>query len=168
MTQQSNLLRVMVDANVLVAGIAWPRFPYEVLQHATDGGFRLVLSPGIIEEARYTLAKIPPASVNVGDFEAFLKNTEIEYVQAPTKEVLAAHTGLVRDPKDIHVAVAAIAAKVDLLVTQDRDFTADNESTHEVRKLLNICVPGVFLREYMGWSSEALESVRTRMWVDIV
>jgi predicted nucleic acid-binding protein len=144
MPQQSKLLRVMVDANILVAGIAWPRFPYEVLQHATDGDFRLVLSPGVIEEARYTLAKIPPASVNVGDFEAFLKNTDIEYVQAPTKAALTAHTGLVRDPKDIHVAVAAIVAQVDLLVTQDRDFTAHDESTREVQQLINICIPGVF------------------------
>ena len=26
--------RVMLDANVLIAGSVWPRWPYEVLQHA--------------------------------------------------------------------------------------------------------------------------------------
>lgn len=158
----------MVDANVLVAGTAWPRIPYEVLQHATHGDFQLVLSAGVIEEARYTLAKITPVSINVGAFEAFLKNTSVEYVPAPSKQEIAAHSELVRDPKDVHVALAVIGAKVDLLVTQDKDFVADDESTRKIQKLLNICVPGRFLREYMGWSSESLEQVRTRFWKDLI
>ena len=163
----SKLLRVMVDANVLVAGIAWPRFPYEVLHHATQGDFRLVLSPGVIEEARYTLAKIPPTAMNLGDFEAFLNNTEIEYIPAPTKEEVAAHAGLIRDPKDIHVALAAIAAKVDFLVTQDADFIAEDESTREVQQRIAIYTPGRFLRVYLGHSSEELEIIRKRTWIDI-
>ena len=36
MTLLSTKLRVMVDTTVL-AGIIWPRFPYEVLQHALRG-----------------------------------------------------------------------------------------------------------------------------------
>lgn len=34
-----NPLRAMVDANVLIAGTAWPRFSYEVLSHAAQGDF---------------------------------------------------------------------------------------------------------------------------------
>jgi hypothetical protein len=55
------------------------------------------------------LAKIPPASINLGTFEAFLKSTSIEYVLAPTKAELEAYAGLIRDPKDVHVAVAVLA-----------------------------------------------------------
>jgi predicted nucleic acid-binding protein len=38
-------LRVMVDANILIAGVVWPRFPYEVLRHALKGDCQLILSP---------------------------------------------------------------------------------------------------------------------------
>lgn len=52
-------LRVMVDANILVAGSIWPRFPYAVLHHATIGDYRLVLSPEIIAEARNAIDASP-------------------------------------------------------------------------------------------------------------
>ena len=45
-------LRVMLDTTVLIAGIAWPRWSYEVLRHALSGDFRLVLSPLVIKQAR--------------------------------------------------------------------------------------------------------------------
>jgi predicted nucleic acid-binding protein len=44
MEQTQPELRVMVDANILIAGSVWPRWPYEVLQHALRGDFGLVLS----------------------------------------------------------------------------------------------------------------------------
>jgi len=50
----------MVDANVLIAGIGWPRWPYALLQHAIAGDFQLVLSPYVIEEARRNLQRIVP------------------------------------------------------------------------------------------------------------
>ena len=45
----------MLDANVLIAGTIWPRWPYEVLQHARQGDFQLVLSPLLIDQARRRL-----------------------------------------------------------------------------------------------------------------
>ncbi len=30
----------------------------------------------------------------------------------------------------------------------------------------NVMVAGTFLREHMGWSSEALEKIRLRTWAD--
>lgn len=36
--------RVAVDTNVLIAGFGWPRWPYEVIQHAIVGDYQLVLS----------------------------------------------------------------------------------------------------------------------------
>jgi predicted nucleic acid-binding protein len=44
-------LGVMVDANILIAGSVWPRWPYEVLQHALRGDFQLVLSDYILQQA---------------------------------------------------------------------------------------------------------------------
>ena len=45
-------MRVAVDANVLIAGTVFPRWPHEILMHALAGDFTLVLSPIVIREAR--------------------------------------------------------------------------------------------------------------------
>jgi putative PIN family toxin of toxin-antitoxin system len=163
----NKLLRVMVDANTLVSGTAWPRFPYEVLQHAVRGDFRLVLSEEIIGEARYSLAKIEPSSINVGAFEEFLATTLYELVPTPSDEEINAYLNLIRDPDDVHVALAAINAQVDFLLTQDKDFTDHDESTELLHKLLKVMLPGTFLREHMGWTSDQLEAIRRRMWSDL-
>jgi predicted nucleic acid-binding protein len=70
-----NKLRVMVDANVLVAGSGWPRFPFEVVTHAAHSDYQLVLSPEIIEDARTYLGKlqIPDAMTR---FEQVLKDSQ--------------------------------------------------------------------------------------------
>lgn len=158
-------LRIMVDANVLFAGIVWPRFPYEVLQHAVRGDCQLVLSPKIIEEAQTALYRIAPAAAS--RFDDVLQASGYEAAQTPTDEELASHPKLVRDSKDIHVALAAITAEVDYLITQDKDFTDRDESTAELHRQINIILPGTFLREHMGWTSAALEAIRHRTWQDL-
>ena len=52
MADQPDKPRTMTDANILLAGNAFPRWPYEVLQHAVDGDYRLVLCPLVIKQAR--------------------------------------------------------------------------------------------------------------------
>jgi predicted nucleic acid-binding protein len=104
-------LRVMVDANVLIAGTGWPRFPYEVLQHATAGDFQLVLSPFIIDEAYRHITRLFPELSS--QFEQILSASEYEAVASPAKEELAQYPDLVRDKNDIPVALAAINAHVD-------------------------------------------------------
>jgi predicted nucleic acid-binding protein len=71
---------------------------------------------------------------------------------------------LIRDPKDVHVALAAINAKVDYLITRDKDFTDLDENTADLHQQLAIILPGTFLRECMGWTSASLESIATRKW----
>lgn len=158
----SRKLRAMVDANVLVAGTGWPRFPFEVLQHALDGDFQLVLSQFIIEEARRNINRLVPHMLP--RFEQFLVLCKYELAPDPDKATQEVNKNLVRDANDVPVALAAINAQVDFLITQDRDFTDEDETTETVRRLLNIILPGTFLREHMGWTSEALEAVRNRSW----
>ncbi|MCZ7539414.1 MAG: PIN domain-containing protein [Anaerolineae bacterium] len=155
----------MADANILVAGTGWPRFPYEVLQHAVRRDFVLVLAPIIIEEARRHILRLIPEAI--GRFEEILQAANCEIVGDPAREEVASHATLVRDPKDVPVALAALNAKVDLLITQDRDFTDEAESTQELHRRLTIVLPGTFLREYMGWTSEELEALRNRTWQDL-
>jgi predicted nucleic acid-binding protein len=82
----------------------------------------------------------------------------------PTDEEITRHEQLVRDAKDIHVALAAIDAKVDYLISQDKDLTDPNEPIHQYLKVL---LPGKFLRDYLGWTSDELETIRHRNWEDL-
>lgn len=154
-------LRVMVDANVLFAGTLWPRFPHEVLRHAVNGDYQLVLSPRIIEEAKTAIERVAPKSAH--RFADILETLHYEEVPTPTDEDIANNSQLIRDAKDVHVALAAINGEVDYLISQDRDFTEPDEPIHQH---LNILLPGTFLREHLGWTSESLENIRKRNWDD--
>jgi predicted nucleic acid-binding protein len=68
---------------------------------------------------------------------------------------------------DVAVALAAINAHADYLVSEDKDFTAEDESTVTIRQHLKVMRPVIFLREVMGWTSERLEAIRYRKWSDI-
>jgi predicted nucleic acid-binding protein len=154
----------MVDANILIAGSVWPRWPYEVLQHALKGDFQLVLTPYIIDQARDRISTRFPDYLN--QFETFLDLSSFEQVNNPTKEELARQSDLVRDPTDIPVALAAMQAQVDYLVSEDKDLTTQDETTARLREQVTVYLSGTFLREVMGWQSEQLEATRKRNWSD--
>lgn len=159
-------LRVAIDANVIIAGLGWPRWPHEVLLHAVHGDFTLVLSPIVIEEAKNRIKKSFPHLQD--DFEILLESLEYESAPIPTSEEKEANQDLVRQEKDIAVALSVAAAEVDYFVTYDRDFTEVNETTKKVREAIpGILMPPVFLREVMGWTSEQLEEIRNRDWENI-
>ena len=158
--------RVAVDANVLIAGNTWPRWPYEVLLHAVKGDYTLVLSPLVIEESRRRRQKY--FSDTPDRLEAFLQAVNYESAPLSTAEEIAVQADLVRQPEDIPVALSIIAARVDYFVTYDKDFTDDHESTAKVKAAIpGIMLPPVFLRDVMGWTSEELEQVRGRKWSDL-
>jgi putative PIN family toxin of toxin-antitoxin system len=112
---ETKTLRVMADANVLFSAYGWPRFPFEVLQHAVNKDYQLVLSPAIINEAYQALREYF-GETQARNFLTFLADTNYEEVETPSIENIAANMSLIRDPKDVHVALAAINAKVDYLL----------------------------------------------------
>jgi predicted nucleic acid-binding protein len=158
-------LRVMVDANILIAGSVWPRWSYEVLQHALRGDFQLVLSDYIIQPAcTHIHARFTAYS---DQFDDLLQACRYELVADPTREQIAQHIDLVRDPSDVPIALSAMHAEVDYLVSEDKDLTVQDDTTTRLRRELNVMISGTFLREVMGWSSENLERIRHRTWRDI-
>ncbi len=165
MADDQGKLRVFVDANILVSDTVWPRWPYEVLQHALRDDFMLVVSPYVLSEARRTLAARFPGRMD--RFEAFLATSNYEVANTPTADSVTAHASLVRDIADVPVALAAIEAGVDYLVSEDKDLTTRDESTAELRRQLTVYLSGTFLREVMGWSTEQLEAARGRRWQDL-
>lgn len=165
MAQRQRPPRVMVDATVLIAGSAFPRWPHEVLRHALKGDFTLVLCPLVLSQAQAHLAKDFPNFLK--GFETFLINCAHEIVEEPSSEEVEGHPNLIRDKKDIPIALAAIKAKVDYFVSEDKDFTAKDATTKELRKHLRPMLSGTFLREVMDWSSQELEKIRHRQWSDM-
>ena len=165
MAKPSDRLRVMVDANVLFAATLWPRWPYEVIEHARKGDFQLVLAPVVIDAARDGLTIRFPHAVE--RFVTLLHLVSYEEVPDPSATLVTRNRDLVRDVTDIPVALAAIKARVDYLVSEDKDLTAQDKTTEKLRRRLTVLLSGTFLREVMGWTSEELERVRGRTWRDL-
>lgn len=152
----------MVDTTALIGGTVWPRFPYEVLQHALQGDFTLVLSPYAIAQARRVLNSRFPAYLQ--DFEDFLLLIPYEEAEDPKPGDVSVNLNLMRDQTDIPLALAALNAGVDYLVSDDKDFTAHNQPVHEK---IHILQSGTFLNEVMGHSHEELNRIKRRTWADI-
>ena len=150
-----------MDATVLFAGIGWPRWSYEVLRHAVQDDFELVLIPLVIEQARRNLQAKLPALVE--SFDAWLSHLSYESAPDPKPEAVSAQLDLMRDVDDVPVAVAVLEAQVDYLVSKDKDFTEES-ATQELRKHVIIMRPVIFLREVIGLSKEELEEIRKRDW----
>jgi predicted nucleic acid-binding protein len=157
--------RVFVDANILIRGITFPRFPYEVLRHAANGDFVLILSPMVLDGARFYVHERFPDYQEA--LEVLLELLDYELVPDPPPEQVAAHPNLVRDAKDIPVALSAIKARADYLISTDRDFTDEDDSTAELRRNTRPIRVGTFLREVMGWTGEALSAIERRRWLDL-
>ena len=100
-------------------------------------------------------------------FEKFLSDVDYELISDPTQEEIEANPNLVGDLTDVAVALAGIASKVDYLISEDRDFTVQDQTTEELRRHVKVMLSGTFLREVMGWTSEQLEAIRGRNWDDI-
>jgi len=165
MENEKQKLRVFLDSNVIIAGIAFARWPYEVLKYGEKNEFRIVLCPIVLDEVRKRITAIFPHSLN--RFNDFIINGSYEIIANPEKQELEKHPKLLRDIKDRPIALAAIKAKTDYLISSDKHFTDKNSSTEELRKHIEVLLPGTFLRQVMNWTSEKLESIRYRTWRDI-
>jgi predicted nucleic acid-binding protein len=150
----------MVDANVLFAAVGWKRWPYYVLKHAAAGDYQLVLSEQIIDEATEEIAaKLPDKAVQ---FRRLVASLKPEIVPEPSDRQVARNRSLLLDPEDLPIALAAINARVDYFVSEDKHFTERSAQTAVLHQRLNIMLSGTFLREVMKWASEQLEEVRVR------
>ena len=160
--------RVFVDANVLIRGVTFPRFPYEVLRLAARHEIVLAISPSVLDDVRYYVRELFPDHLD--KLEIFLATGLVKIVDEPTPEEVKANHDLVRDIDDVPVVLAAVKAKVDFLVSTDTDLTDVDESTEKLRQILAPCEVmrvGSFLNEVMGWSHEALEAISRRRWGDV-
>lgn len=115
-------LRVVLDTNVVVSGLAYPgSVPGRIVEAWRQGGLDVALSHYILDELVRVLPRLPrirmtPAEIrDLADSLMFL---------ADIVEPDAAQDERLRDPADQPVLMTLIAAKAQYLVTGDKDLLA--------------------------------------------
>jgi len=158
-----------VDANILIRGITFPRFPYEILRLAARQTITLVVSASVLDDARRYVGLLFPD--HLPKLEGFLATALIETIPDLTPEEVVSHRNLVRDFKDVPVVLAAAEARVDFLVSADTDLTDVNQTTEALRALIapgKVMTPGAFLDQVIGWSHAELDAISRRQWRDML
>lgn len=115
-------MRVILDTNVLIAGLLWSGPPHTLLEHARTGSVSIVSSPALLAE----LATV----IDRTKFSTILVRSTI-----PQARLLAEVRRLVdvidppppprqvcRDPDDDQVLALAAAETVDLIISGDADL----------------------------------------------
>ncbi|MCC4113864.1 putative toxin-antitoxin system toxin component, PIN family [Aromatoleum toluclasticum] len=115
-------LRVVLDTNVLVSGLAYPgSVPGRIVTAWRQGGLEVALSRYILDELVRVLPRLPrirmtPAEIrDLADSFMFL---------ADIVEPEGTQEANLRDPADQPVLLTLLAAKADYLVTGDKDLLA--------------------------------------------
>jgi hypothetical protein len=124
--------------------------------------FSLFLPEQVVAEARRHL----PGRKQTDALDSFLSESRYEELPMPSVERVRENLDLVRSEKDVPIALALLDGQVEVLVTNDRDFTDPLATAERFRDHILPMLPPVFLREVLGWPSEALESIRHRTWAD--
>lgn len=118
-------LRVVLDTNVLLSGIAFPgSVPGKIMTAWRHGSVEIVLSTFIIEELRRVL---PRLSARHGLSAAEIDDlVDILSIQAEMIEPLSVEDRALRDDNDLPVLGTLLAAmqagNIDYLITGDKDL----------------------------------------------
>ena len=113
-------LRLVLDTNIVVAGLLWNGPPQRLLQAAVEGEVELFTSAVLLDELAHTLGyskfdkRIEAFGTSIGTLVA--QYTALVSLVAPASvpRVVA------NDADDDHVIAAAVAARAELIVTGDR------------------------------------------------
>lgn len=109
----------VLDTNVLVSGLGWPRsLPGRIIHWAIQGRFLLVTSEPLLAELERVLAYPRLAAVIGNPAKLVRLISEVAVVVDPNREV----TVIEHDPADNRVLEAAVAAQADYIVSGDTDL----------------------------------------------
>jgi len=118
-------LRVVLDTNVLVSGLAYPAsVPGRIIAAWRHGSIEVLLSAYILDELRRVLPRLAHRhGLSTAEIDDLV---DVLSIQAELIEPLQAQDAALRDPDDGPVLgslVAALAvADVDYLITGDKDL----------------------------------------------
>ena len=116
-------VRIVADTNVLVSGSLWNGAPARILEAVEARRLTLVLSPELWAEFAAVLNRPKLASRirSLGLAPSALAHSLRTHVEWTAPGAIKPPPGL-RDPKDLPVLAAAVAGRVDAIVTGDGDL----------------------------------------------
>lgn len=119
----ANTLRVVLDTNVLLSGIAYPgSVPGKILAAWRHGSVDVLLSTYILDELRRVL---PRLAHRHGLTPAAIEDlVDILAIQSEQVDPLPIEDSGLRDIDDLPVLGSLLAAQADYLVTGDKDLLA--------------------------------------------
>jgi putative PIN family toxin of toxin-antitoxin system len=113
-------LRVVLDTNVLMSGLAYPgSVPGRIVSVWRQGGLDVVLSRYILDEMNRVLPRLTRISLSSGEIRDLVDSFMF---LADIVEPDAAPDMSLRDPADQQVLGTLLASKADYLITGDKDL----------------------------------------------
>ena len=113
-------MRLVLDTNVVVAGLLWSGPPRQLLELAIDDAVELHSSPALLDELARTLGR----AKFVRRIERFATSVQVLVAQYAALVSLVIPATVPRvvagDADDDHVIAAGVASRADLIVTGDR------------------------------------------------
>lgn len=123
----ASTLRVVLDTNVLLSGIAYPRsLPGKILMAWRHGSVEVVLSNHILDELRRVLPRLASRhNLGQGEMDDLV---DILSIQAEVLEPAPVEASALRGKDDLPVLGTLMAAmhagNIDYLITGDKDLLA--------------------------------------------
>jgi len=133
-------MRIMVDSNIIISAALFPDSAVgKVLFHIVKN-HKLVLCQYILDELSNVFKKKFPK--REGYLNDFVKKLKYELIDIKIKDLR--NYPQIRDKYDIPVLASAIEAKVNILITGDKDFEGIEIETPKIKK------PIKYIQEYMN------------------
>ena len=119
-------LRVVLDTNVLVSGLAYPgSVPGRIVGVWRQGGLDVVLSRYILDEMVRVLPRLSRIHLSSSEIRDLADSLMfLADIVDPDVEPDAEHEPSLRDPADQPVLATLRASKADYLITGDKDLLA--------------------------------------------
>lgn len=134
-------LRVVLDTNVLVSGVAYPlSIPGKILMAWRGGNLDIVLSHFILDEMARVLPRLKRVGLNAAEIRDL---TDSFMLMAEVVAPVASQDRKLRDDTDQQVLGTLCAAEADYLITGDKDLLA-------LADRYPIVTPAVFWERHRG------------------
>ena len=115
-------LRVVLDTNVLVSGLAYPgSVPGRIVAAWREGALDVVLSRYILDEMVRVLPRLPRVSLSAAEIRDLADSLMF---LADVIEPAGAQDEALRDPDDQPVLLTLLASRASYLITGDKDLLA--------------------------------------------
>ena len=112
-------MRLVLDTNIVVAGVLWHGVPRRLLDLAIDDTVALYSSQALLDELLHTLC-YPKFSKRIASYETSAQALTAHYAALVTLVTPASIPAtIMHDPDDDAVLACALAAQADMIVSGD-------------------------------------------------